>query len=430
MITIIVKKITPRLKYTLKMVFEVVLNIPYNIVLAENVQTDDANFMVNYTGNESHKGLFIPNIELLAENEILESRLLDFSLFAAEISAPSPLKTDIFSAIFFWLTDYAKYCNVSKSDFDVHDRHSEEMMLPYAHIPVVNVLCAKLSAHFPPEIQSLILSKKKFDYEITSDIDAPWKHKHKSALVQLVGFAKDLLKTQKENLIEKGNIWKGKKDPFDTFELLYDIFPPEKTTFFFLLARHSQYDTRFTYQHPELRKLIQKVYQKKYRIGIHPSYTSFLDEKKINREIKCLSEIISQPISASRQHFLRFRLPQTFQYLENAGIQHEYSFCWKNAIGFPAGMTKPFPWYDLSQERETQLILHPTMVMDRSVQQYMQISPENALNEIQKIITTTKFWGGTFTILIHNDAFSESGEWKGWREVWVEVVRILKANLS
>jgi len=425
MITIIVKKITSRLKYTLKIVFEVVLEVPYNIILGENVTNFAGNFIINYTGNKNNSGFFIPNIELLAENEILESRLTHFSDFVAEISSSSPLKSDIFSIIFFWLSDYAKYCH---PNYDFHQRHLEEMMLPYANIPVVNVLCAKLAAHFPPEIQALILSKRKFDYEITSDIDAPWKHKHKPFFVQFVSFFKSFLKGEKENLIEKGNIWKGKKDPFDTFDLLFELFPPEKTTFFFLIARHSQYDTRFTYQHPRLQKLIQEVYQKKYRIGIHPSYTSFLDEKKIHTEIKLLSEIISQPICASRQHFLRFRLPHTFQYLEKAGIRHEYSFCWKKAIGFPLGMTKIFPWYDLSQERETTLFLHPTMVMDRSLQLYMQMSPQNALVEVQKRITTTKFWGGTFTILLHNDAFSESGEWKGWRKVWVEVLKILAAE--
>jgi hypothetical protein len=423
MITIIVKKITSRLKYTLKVVFDVVFEIPYNIILAENVTSFADKFTLNYTGNKNNSGFFIPNLELLSENEILNSRLSDFSDFIAEISSPSPLKSDIFSAVFFWISDYAQYC---QKKYDIHDRHLAEMMLPYANIPVVNVLCAKLAASFPPEIQALILAKRKFDYEITSDIDAPWKHKNKPFLVQIFGFLKAFLKGEKENLMEKRNIWKGNKDPFDTFDLLFDLFPPEKTTFFFLIARHSQYDTRFTHKNLKVRELIQKVYQKKYRIGIHPSYTSFLDEKKINREIKCLSEIISQPIFTSRQHFLRFRLPNTFQYLEKAGIRHEYSFCWKNAIGFPLGMTKPFPWYDLSQERETSLILHPTMVMDRSLQLYMQMSPKNALKEVQKIIASTQFWGGTFTILIHNDAFSESGEWKGWREIWVEIVEMLK----
>lgn len=425
MITIIVKKITSRLKYTLKVVFEVIFEIPYKIILAENFVASSHHFVINYTGDEKHSGFFIPNIELLAENNISNSRLSDFADFCFAISQNTPLKTDIFSAMFFWLSHYHHYL---PSSYDIHDRHSEDLTLPYAHIPVVNMLCEQLAAHFPPEIQSLIHSNRKFDYEITSDIDAPWKHKHKSIFVQIVGMLKSILKMDTTSIIEKWNIWKGKKDPFDTFEDLYSLFPPEKSTFFFLLARHSQHDTRFTHKHPALRKLIQNVYQKKYRIGIHPSYTSYLDEKKINTEIKCLSEIISQPILASRQHFLRFRIPQTFQYLEKAGIQHEYSFCWRNGIGFPAGMTKPFPWYDLSQERETSLILHPTMVMDRSVQLYLKLSPDAALAAIRQVIESTRFYGGTFCILIHNDAFSESGEWKGWRKVWEEVIKILKEH--
>ena len=63
--------------------------------------------------------------------------------------------------------------------------------------------------------------------------------------------------------------------------------------------------------------------------------------------------------------------------------------------------------------------------MDRSLQQYIHLSPEKALVEIKKIIDITFEFNGLFTILFHNDSLSETAEWKGWKMVFEKTMMYL-----
>ena len=98
--------------------------------------------------------------------------------------------------------------------------------------PTVHILCEKLLTYFPKNLQKAVKKHRKYDYEITFDIDNPWKHKHKHFAIQLAGFIKDVLRCNKANLSERWNIIKGRKDVNDTFDTIMAICPPQKTRFF------------------------------------------------------------------------------------------------------------------------------------------------------------------------------------------------------
>jgi hypothetical protein len=89
--------------------------------------------------------------------------------------------------------------------------------------------------------------------------------------------------------------------------------------------------------------------------------------------------------------------------------------------GFRAGTSLPFHWYDLSEERSTELLIHPFACMDTTLNKYMGLSPEEALNKLRRIIDNTFEHRGHFISLWHNETLSEKGIWKGWRKVYVEM---------
>jgi hypothetical protein len=89
-------------------------------------------------------------------------------------------------------------------------------------------------------------------------------------------------------------------------------------------------------------------------------------------------------------------------------------------------MAVAYPWYDLKREEETPLLLHPTMVMDRTLEKYMGLDPESARDKAAELVDRTKEVGGTFTLLLHNESLSESDEWKGWRMPLMELINYIK----
>ena len=86
--------------------------------------------------------------------------------------------------------------------------------------------------------------------------------------------------------------------------------------------------------------------------------------------------------------------------------------------GFRAGTSEPFHWYDLAAERKTDLLVFPFAVMDVTLKNYQQMSPQEAQVMLQDLQAYCQTEGLTFCTLWHNSSFSEAHGWAGWWEVY------------
>lgn len=422
----------PRISYTCKVIFEYIFQIPYKIHVPHLSPIETDIFTLNYTPLSIDNSLQIPQSGLLSEKNIQVKRIEEASqwIHAANIAEKNNSPTtkiisyDIFSIIFFLTSNYEKYAIF---DLDKYGRYEETQYPSFSsgirQKALVHQYCDDLLAMFPQGLQVDIIKKRQFDYELTWDIDHPWKYLHKGRLRFYLGFLRDIWKRNGGNLMERIQIlFSGKKDPNDTYQIIKAISPPSKTTFFFLIGTDTVHDSLFGTENAHFQSLIQSIYKEGYSIGIHPSFSTYLDASKIENETKALSEIIKAPIFASRQHFLRYRFPDTFRHLLAAGIKKDYSLCLVNDIGFPCGMATPFPWYDLENEEITDLMIYPAMVMDRSLESYIKGTKEEKMEKFRSILTQVKHFGGKFIFILHNDSLSESREWRGWSDTIKEMI--------
>ncbi len=425
MIYIRVDSSTARLEYALYLIFDLILQTPYKIISKENTPSED--FLVNnpviyYTKQPSQEGITIPSSGLLhetiirnSEAEFLSHSATPTQLFAVQ-NRSYTISYDLFATVFFLSTAYEKYMILH---VDKHKRYDEDKYpsfqkgwykKPWIHI-LSEALWNTLKKKFPT------LNRKRVNprLEITFDIDHPWKYKNKSIPIRVGGLMKDVFRRQKRSVRER---WMGLIlgiDPNDTFEDIVRHFPPSYTKFFFLVGGSHSNDSRYSLETPELQKIIHNLHQKGYLIGIHPSYMSFLNPGIIQAEINALSESLSTDITSSRQHFLRYRYPDTFKYLSLAGISHDYSLCMYRDCGFITGMAIPYPWFDLSTNTMTSLQLHPTIAMDTALRAYAKLTVTEALDRIKYIMEETKKVNGIATLLFHNELLSDSDPWEGWR---------------
>ena len=120
---------------------------------------------------------------------------------------------------------------------------------------------------------------------------------------------------------------------------------------------------------------------------------------------------------------MKLRFPETYQNLLKVGILEDYSMGYADDIGFRAGIATPFYWYDLENEQATALKIHPFAVMEVTMQQYLQLSPEEAVEQVKPLIAATKAVGGTFSTLWHNSTLSNIEEWEGWRKVYEKIIK-------
>ncbi|MDX2247080.1 MAG: polysaccharide deacetylase family protein [Bacteroidia bacterium] len=423
MIRILIPAHSPRISYTLELIFARILGIAYEIVPLNSWHSEPGIPVINYTQLILPDAFSIPNAGLLRQTDTapvdirIATREIPYLFHFSASGSSYHLEFDVFSAVFYLATDYEKQVDSFK---DIHDRY-DPALYPSTNWglesqPLVHLYCEKLwekiSRHYP----QLIHKPPVFDYCITWDIDFPWKYFHKDASTHIGGFFRDIKEGKWKRLAERSRAWLTGKDPNYTFEQIFSLSPKEKTLFFFLIDRNSEHDSRFTWENPHLQQLIKTISQKGYTAGIHPSYSSYLDPVRIQNESRHLHKIIGKPVTYSRQHFLRYQLPDTFRYLLDAGIEADFTLCRFKGAGFPCGMAIPFPWYDLEKNQTSRLMLWPSIAMDRTLQKYMTLGADEAVSHLRMLLETTRRYHGIFTLLLHNDVLSESEEWKGWRK--------------
>jgi hypothetical protein len=96
--------------------------------------------------------------------------------------------------------------------------------------------------------------------------------------------------------------------------------------------------------------------------------------------------------------------------------------------GFRAGICTPFHFYNLAQETETPLLIHPVTYMEGSFIEDMAMQPEETIATISELIATVKAVNGAFVCIWHNHTLSDYKMYKGWRKPYEATLRLIKAK--
>jgi hypothetical protein len=83
--------------------------------------------------------------------------------------------------------------------------------------------------------------------------------------------------------------------------------------------------------------------------------------------------------------------------------------------GFRAGIARPYLFYDVSADQQTNLRIVPFQVMDGTLFQYKNLDPAASQEIILKLMNETRKAGGLFVSIWHNTSLLETPEWKRWR---------------
>ena len=255
---------------------------------------------------------------------------------------------------------------------------------------------------------------------LTIDVDSAYAFSHKGWKRALGGLGKDLLHFNLTNLQERLATWVGmKRDRFDTYDYLMDQSKTHQwdLTFFFLLSDFEGQNIGLPHHSMGLRLLIQRV-QEAASVGIHPGYHNWNeDAERTALEIQRLKDILGGKVQLSRQHFLRMRLPETYRLLSSLGIQQDFSMGMATDVGYRAGTSRPFLWFDYPQNTISALTVVPFWGMDSAIKRHKEWSPEEAKNRIslaRQYIAEIGDW----RMIWHNETVCDEREWAGWRAVF------------
>lgn len=414
-----------RLQYVLQWIFTEQLGMAYRVTM-------DAAEWVCYKGpriNYSSTVLVADTLQilphtLLQENDI-RSQVLAVQrwkhstiLFYNHPGAEIPF--DFFAAVFYLISRYEEYLPHKE---DRHGRYeagqSAAVQYSFLQEPVVDQWIGQLRRILVQQFH-LFLPAPSFRFQPTYDVDIAWKYRHRGPKHYWGGMVRELLQLKWLSAASRltNGLIKG-KDPYDCFDWLdqlherYGLDP----VYFFLAGSGSAYDRNVLPGTPAMQDLMHRI-GKRYTAGLHPSYLSHADPAILYQERYIVAAHTEQDIVRSRQHYIKFRLPQTYRNLLQAGITDDYSMGYASANGFRAGTSNAFTWFDLEAAAVSTLRVHPFVFMDATTRFYDHHRPEDAWLEWERLWHAVQQTGGTFISIAHNHLLSPARENKGWAALY------------
>ncbi len=378
--------------------------------------------LINYSNQHGFGSFHISPASLLFETDIAAQSMACSTFNGNKVffkTAGKDFPFDIFAASFYLISRYEEYLPHEK---DKYGRYAHENSFAFKEeflqTPLINkwliAFAAALQQHFPGIILKFPLAR----FQPTYDIDIAYSFLHKGLARNTGGFLK-------QPSLQRIRVLLGKeKDPFDVYDWLDTLHLNHqlKPVYFFLVAKkNGLYDKNILPSTTAMQQLIQH-HAKKYTIGIHPSWQSGDDENLLLEEKTSLEEISQNTISFSRQHYIRFNLPDGYRHLLKAGITDDYSMGYGTVNGFRASIANSFFWYDLQKETTTNLRIHPFCFMDSNCFYKQSATPLKALEDVHYYSDECKKTNGTFISIWHNQFLGTDPLFKGWRQVYEKFI--------
>jgi hypothetical protein len=356
---------------------------------------------------------------LLFEEEIHQISLDKVSMDDIEFMSFNECP-DLVASIFFVLSRYEEYWKVER---DAHDRFpalcSIQSDFGWLHEPI----CDRWALSLLQFIGINSIPSSEFNIQPTVDIDSTFAYKGKGTFRTIAGILKDLSKGRINRVKDRIQVlFQKRKDPFDTFDhisRIAQLYP--ETRCFWLLADFGAFNKNLSYTNPQQGEIITKL-ASACEVGIHPGYDTYTNGTNLALEIDRLTGLTKKEIKISRQHFLRLSIPDTYNHLIEQNIQIDYSMGYAETTGFRMGTARQTPWFNLKTNEITSLQLQPFCYMDGTLNEYMNLSPIQAIKEIKTLKALVKQYGGTFSFIWHNETLGFKHHWKGWEPVFEESI--------
>ena len=328
------------------------------------------------------------------------------------------LGVDVLGSVFFLLTRYEEQMSGPR---DRHGRFAGGTSLAaregFLDRPLANeylrILWVCLRRLWP----RLERRHRSYAVALSHDIDRPFSQQShwqfgRSVAADLLRRRSLSLAASRAALMVRYGAQRWPADPNNTFALIMDASERHglRSTFYVKGGcTNSHYDDDYPLETEPVCSLLREIHCRGHELGLHPSYETWLDQEQIATEFARLQEAaerlgIRQTEWGGRQHYLRFRAPETWRHYEAAGLAYDATLGFADRVGFRSGSCYEFPLFDLALRRPLRLRERPLIVMEVSLldSDYMGLAPEAARALIARLAAACRSFRGTFSMLWHN----------------------------
>ncbi|AKB76715.1 hypothetical protein MSHOH_0232 [Methanosarcina horonobensis HB-1 = JCM 15518] len=262
---------------------------------------------------------------------------------------------------------------------------------------------------FEPEVSEFLLKNglnpeypegKKFAVCLTHDIDFVY--------IDTLNTAARTVKALKRGQFAEASMLPFSRinktwNPLWNFRRIMDLEEKygAKSTFYFLTLDPGNED--FTFSIEELEGELGYILEEGWEVGLHGGHEAYNNLIEIKKKKQKLEKVLGEKVMGYRNHYLRFKTPETWELLADAGFSYDSTFGYHDCAGFRNGMCHPFKPYNLKTGKEINILELPLTIMDTTLfQSQMRLDFEHAWALTEMLILTVERCRGVLTVLWHN----------------------------
>lgn len=416
MLLIYTQKVTPRITYSFKHICTRVLGVEIKFTSKIEEFIAYEGMKLSYGKKRLGNELFFQNVDLLLEQGFsdVEIKVLDWEDTKCffSVSENSDLPFDIFAATFYLLSRYEEYLPHVKDEFGRFPAleslaHKEKFL----NTPVIDFWIDKFKSILISRFPDISFSKQEYNSTSVISVSHVFNFKNKGFLRTLGGTFVDLINFKFSRLSDRLNVLlRLKKDPYNVFDELISLVKNHKIklNFMFQLSNFNAYDRNINYNRLNYREIIKYVADYS-TVGLRLGYFAISDIETLKVEKKRFENIIHGPLQNVINTKYNLMLPEHYGFLNELEVPNDYSMGYPETIGFRAGTSLPFLFYDINLEITTPLKIHPYVFHSQATHFYDSKSLQVIISKIRKDLK--KVNGNMLTIFKSRD-FSEYFDYK------------------
>lgn len=216
-----------------------------------------------------------------------------------------------------------------------------------------------------------------------------------------------------------------KQDPYhDAFD--YIIGLEEKygfvSSFYFMVN-----DERYPLSSPYSKEIIMKLKSKGFEVGIHPGFNTYENLDALIFEKERLETVTGDNVDGGRQHYLKWKNPETWRAWEVAGLVYDSTLGFADHEGFRCGICYPFQPFDLIESRVIDLWEVPIIAMDTTLATYRNLSTEEGQDILTNLLRTVEEHKGVLVLSWHNSYMCELFT-PGWKRCFEDLYQAISSR--